>query len=61
VTISTFLRNRFNTVLLIFVLLGFLVPGIEHFPASVLIVFLGILIFVSAFQISLGEVRAISP
>ncbi len=59
--ISQFLRTRFTTILLAFVVLGFIVPGVEHIPAQVMILFLAILIFVSAFQISLGEVKAISP
>lgn len=59
--LAQFLRTRFVTVLLTFVFLGFVVPGLEHVPAPFMIFCLASLIFVSSFQISLGEVRRIAP
>lgn len=58
---AQFLRVRFVSVLLAFVALGFLVPGVELVPAPVMMLFLATMIFVSSFQISLEEVRRISP
>ncbi|TVR69269.1 MAG: hypothetical protein EA427_08530 [Spirochaetaceae bacterium] len=55
------LQERFVAVLLLFVLLGFLVPGLERVPSSVLILSLALLIFISSFGISLEEVRRIAP
>jgi bile acid:Na+ symporter, BASS family len=61
VNIAHFLRRRFVTILLSCVALGFVVPGVELVPASAMIFFLAVLIFVSSFQISMEEVRSISP
>ncbi len=59
--VARFLRTNFIAVLLASVTLGFVLPGLEHVPATFMIVFLATLIFVSSFQISLSEVRLISP
>ena len=59
--IARTLQERFVTVLLTFVFLGFVVPGIEHVPAAFMIFCLAALIFVSSFQITLSEVRRIAP
>lgn len=58
---ARFLQERFVAVLLLSVLLGFLVPGLEYIPSSVLVFALALLIFVSSFRISRAEVKEIAP
>jgi predicted Na+-dependent transporter len=58
---ARFLRERFVIVLFTAVALGFTVPGLDRAPSSFLIFCLAVLIFVSAFQISLTEIRRIEP
>lgn len=55
------LQKRFVIFLFSAVALGFVVPGLESTPPPVIVFFLALLIFVSAFRITLGEVRSISP
>ncbi|MFW5643115.1 MAG: bile acid:sodium symporter family protein [Alkalispirochaeta sp.] len=59
--LASALQRHFVIALLTGVVLGFVVPGLEHVPPPVMVVFLGVLIFVSAFRITLGEMRRIDP
>jgi len=55
------LQKHFVIALVTGVVLGFIVPGLDQVPPPVMVVFLGVLIFVSAFRITLGEIRQIDP
>ena len=59
--IARFLQNNFIYALLISLLLGFLIPGLEKIPSQTLLFFLGGMIFVSSFQITISEIRKINP
>lgn len=59
--IAGMLREHFVIALFTAVALGFIVPGLERVPPWFLIFCLAVLIFVSAFQISLVEIRRIEP
>jgi predicted Na+-dependent transporter len=54
-------QKHFVVALLTGVVLGFIVPGLESVPPPVMVVFLGVLIFASAFRITIGEIRQIDP
>lgn len=59
--LAHFLQRHFVAALLTFVILGFIVPGLDRVPTLFMIVCLAAMIFTSSFQVSLGEVRLIAP
>ena len=59
--LSDALRTHFVIVLLAAVLLGFIAPGLDMVPPPIMVFFLGVLMFVSAFRITVGEIKSITP
>ena len=58
--IKSFVENNFNIVLVLFVVIGLIVPGLENLPKASAMTLISIAIFFSCSRVTIDELRHIS-